>query len=97
MVRTFTRNFWEECIIVQKILWIETIGVTNLRQKSTKYHSKRIFLEAMKSQEFCQKSLALVLHSTVVHRIPQKLLGFLWGSKMDKKELHCIKNRVEQF
>jgi len=53
--------------------------------------------KATKSQEFCQKSLALVLHSTVVHRIPQKLLCFLWGSKMDKKELHCIKNRVEQF
>ena len=60
--------FREERIIVRKSTRIETIGVAKLRRKVTEItFQTKLLRKATKSQEFRRKSLALLLHSTVVN------------------------------
>jgi len=76
----FATNFWEERIIVQKITWIEAIGIAQLRRKISEIlFQTKLPWKATEIQEFRRKSHALLLHSTYQRLVlkRQSFINFL--------------------
>ena len=82
----FAMNHRAKRIIIRKIAWIKTIGVTKMWGNFVEISFQAKFLQkATKSQEFRRNLLALLLHNTVwyvnVSLMPLILVAYLqdWG------------------
>ena len=88
IVRKYATLFREERIIVRKITRIETIGITKLQRKIDEMSCQtKLLRKATKSQEFCRKSLSLLLHSTVHILKKEKNYSFIPTSLFHDRSL----------